>query len=495
MPATRATRSPSDRFLRARWLALGCGVGLLFAALPATASLPHQGADGRISAADPFAACTRDSGQVGKVYLDTEVEPSADVNPTNPNNIVSVWKQDQWSNAGARGLVGAVTRDGGASWQQVVVRNITLCSGGTPQNGGNFPRAADPWLSFAPNGKLFLSYLALDQRNLPGVFVTTSSDGGLTWARTTRLINDGYFNDKDSVTADPLNANRAYVVWDRAANHRVPVWFSRTLDGGRTWAPARQIFDQGDGRAEIGSIIVPLVNGQLLDVFTLIYNYDSNATYDVAASRSPNFGASWGKRIFIVHEAPKGVTDPDTGAAVRTSFALPSAAVDRSRASPRYGAIYAVWQTGMFSGNRWTDIAYTRSFDGGVTWSTARKINRTPLRVPIPDRQAFTPTVHVAADGTVGVSYYDFRANSRGPSAWTNHWLVTCAPTAFCTKTVNWKESRVSGSFNIELAPWAWGYFLGDYMALAAVGAGFKSIWIQTATRRDPTNAWFASIP
>src|SRR5947209_20320173 len=111
------------------------------------------------------------------------------------------------------------------------------------------------------------------------------SDGGLTWARTTRLTNDGYFNDKDSVTADPLNANRAYVVWDRTANHRVPVWFSRTLDGGRTWAPARQIFDQGDGRAEIGSIIVPLVNGQLLDVFTLIYNYDSHPTYDVAASR------------------------------------------------------------------------------------------------------------------------------------------------------------------------------------------------------------------
>jgi len=32
-------------------------------------------------------------------------------------------------------------------------------------------------------------------------------------------------------------------------------------------------------------------------------------------------------------------------------------------------------------------------------------------------------------------------------------------------------------------------------MALTAVGASFKPIWIQTATRRDPTNGWFASIP
>src|SRR5262245_35586136 len=107
----------------------------------------------------PFAGCTADdvSGQEqlgGANVPASEVEPTLAVNPTNRDNVVGVWQQDRWSNGGARGLVAAVSLDGGATWSRAVVPGLSICSGGVLQ------RVSDPWLSFAPNGDLYLSSLA-----------------------------------------------------------------------------------------------------------------------------------------------------------------------------------------------------------------------------------------------------------------------------------------------------------------------------------------------
>src|SRR5438034_8823205 len=104
-----------------------------------TASTPKQ-----VSGPGPFASCTADSGQTGTNFANTEVEPWVDVNPTDANNIVATWQQDRWSDGGARGLVAGVSKDGGASWAEVVIPNLSVCSGNSA-----YLRASDPWLSFA----------------------------------------------------------------------------------------------------------------------------------------------------------------------------------------------------------------------------------------------------------------------------------------------------------------------------------------------------------
>ncbi|MFP3656739.1 exo-alpha-sialidase, partial [Burkholderia sp. SIMBA_052] len=58
-----------------------------------------------------------------------------------------------------------------------------------------------------------------------------------------------FFNDKESVTANPTKAGVAYAVWDRlelpngnpyanrhTAAFRGPSMFSKTADGGMTWS-------------------------------------------------------------------------------------------------------------------------------------------------------------------------------------------------------------------------------------------------------------------
>lgn len=107
-----------------------------------------------------------------------------------------------------------------------------------------------------------------------------------------------------------------------------------------------------------------------------------------------------------------GVTDPDSGAPIRTGDIIPQVAVDRNPGSAGYGNLYLVWQDARFSGFQIDEVAIAMSADGGRTWSAPVKANQTPTNIPTPNRQAFTPAVRVAGDGTVGVTYYDFRNNT-----------------------------------------------------------------------------------
>src|SRR4029450_711827 len=65
-----------------------------------------------VSVASPFAGCDI-SGQPGVNFLNSEVEPWVEVNPTDPDNIIAVWQQDRWSNGGARGPAAGGAPDGG----------------------------------------------------------------------------------------------------------------------------------------------------------------------------------------------------------------------------------------------------------------------------------------------------------------------------------------------------------------------------------------------
>jgi hypothetical protein len=50
------------------------------------------------------------------------------------------------------------------------------------------------------------------------VILTRVGDGGQTWGTPTQLTDSpepSVLNDKESVTADPMNSNFAYAIWDQ----------------------------------------------------------------------------------------------------------------------------------------------------------------------------------------------------------------------------------------------------------------------------------------
>jgi hypothetical protein len=342
-------------------------------------------------------------------------------------------------------------------------------------------RASDPWLSFAPNGDLHHISLSFSPGQTNAMLVNRSTDGGLTWTDPVRLILDSgrFFNDKETITADPTNRHFVYAVWDRLdffAN-RGPAVYSRSVTGGRSWTPVRVLYDPGPGGQTIGNQIVVLPNGTVLNFFNEIFLGDRV----LALKRSFDKGAVWKPklgRVFVSRMQQRSAAVPGSHALVRDGAILFDVAVDRRR-----GTLYAVWQDSSFSSAGHPAIAFTMSRNNGNTWSKPVKVNRTPKSPSRSFReQAFTASVHVAANGLVGVSYYDFRNDTDDPSGLTDSWLVWCHPFASnCGRSARWKdEARLTDdSFDITEAPFAGGLFLGDYVGLSAAGNDFVALFTQ----------------
>jgi hypothetical protein len=154
---------------------------------------------------------------------------------------------------------------------------------------------------------------------------------------------------------------------------------------------------------------------------------------------------------------------------VRDAYLLLDVAVDR-----RNGNLYVVWQDTRRRGI--DEIAFAMSTDGGDSWSTPVSVNQTPTTVPLLRRQAFIPSVEVAANGTVVVTYYDFR-NDGDAGELTDHWAAFCS--ADCGRRASWGgELRLTArSFDYLDAPLARGRFLGDYMGLARAGDAVHAVF------------------
>ncbi|HET7399502.1 MAG TPA: sialidase family protein [Intrasporangium sp.] len=432
----------------------------------------------RVSGPTPYAACT--VGGPGTNYLDAEVEPSVSVNPADTRQVVGAWQQDRWADGGAHGLVAGSSRDGGLTWLETPLP-FSACAPG----GARYERASDPWVSFGPDGTAYANAISFDQstpRN--AVTAATSSDGGQTWTNLATLQSfdtAAFFTDKNSVTADPLRTGVAYSVWDTlqtpmsnpraalfTAAYSGPGYLSMTTDGGRHWSAPRVIFPTGTRQQTIGNqIVVDRVHpGTLYDVANWIQPPNSvTMTHStVAFVKSTDGGRTWSAPRVIAQLQSVGVTDPNTGAAVRTGDIIPEPAID-----PVTGTLHVVWQDARFSGGLYDTVAMSSSSDGGLTWSAPVEVSTRT------GRPAFTPSIAVAADGTVGLTYYDFRNLAAGNSTTlpTDYWFSSSRD-GFVA------DSHIAGPFDMMTAPNARGLFVGDYEGLAAAGAAFRSLYVAT---------------
>jgi hypothetical protein len=465
-------------------------LGLVLAAIPGTtvASTGTFALGGPVDASgvSPFLGCSfgvdPNAPAPEHVYDDTEVEPFVAVNPTNPLNIIGAYQQDRWTDGGSRGLVASRSFDGGQTWAPNYAE-FSQCSDdpATPYVSP-FPRATDPWVSFDAGGKAYQISLGIVSASgiFSGVEVSTSADGGAHWSLPARLITDNdpiFFNDKQSITGDPNQAGVAYATWIRG---NLPGWdnigfvgavhsfafrglpmFSKTTDGGATWSkPVSMV----NGNIYMqGNQIAVLPDGTLVDVFAALFKGSGSQPSNQAfwgVVRSTNGGKTWGAPVKIAELDTTLLTNPDIpnptslDQTIRAGDYIPDVAVDRTN-----GNLYMVFADSIGGGI--DHVKLTKSTNGGKTWTTPVDVTGTPTST-----HSFNGTVEVTADGTIAVMYYDFRGNTSGSGLPTDVWLrhshdggATWSP-----------DQHVYGPFDMEDAPVARGWFLGDYQGLAAAG-------------------------
>jgi BNR repeat protein/uncharacterized protein DUF5648 len=442
----------------------------------------------RVTGFSPLAPGCDGVAATGVLYRGAEVEPMLAHDPVNPNHLIGVWQQDRWSDGGAAGQLTGVSFDGGRTWSRSSAP-LSRCTGGNAANGGDYPRVSDPWIAIAPDGAAYQVGIAFGGGDLfaPGSFgavlVSRSADGGRTWGAPTTLIRDGSaaFNDKESITANPFNANFVYATWERlvgSSSGAAPSWFARTTDAGASWEPARPIYDPGAMNSTLNNQILVLPNGTLLLFFSEFDNVGNTTTVLLRIVRSQDNGVSWSTPVTVATSQSRGAQNPQTGTPIRDGSNLGSIAAGKD------GSLAVAWQDSRFSGGAIDGIAFSRSIDGGFSWSAPVRINA------VPGVQAFLPTVTIRDDNLIGVTYYDFRNHLPGsPTLSTDYWLTTSAD------GVNWHESHVSGPFDFATAPFAEGLFLGDYQALTSIGETFVPFYATTnpASPTNPTDI-FASL-
>lgn len=428
--------------------------------------------------------CTGGSAS-GTNYVNAEVEPWAALDPSNRQRILAAWQQDRWSNGGSRAITSAVSTDGGATWERSLLP-FSRCGGAAPGSAGDLERATDPWVDFTPDGTALIMALgfsgaSLTDGSVSAMLAARSTDGGRTWSAPATLVRDGgtFFHDKNALTADPTAAGFVYAVWDRldrAGNG--PTLLARSTDAGISWEAARAIYSPsvaGGVSQTIGNRVVVLTagaeRGVLVNLFTQIDSVGAGSTSRLGVIRSNDRGLTWDAPVFLAAQQSVGTRDAASGQTVRDGGIIGSIA-----AGPDNG-LWVAWQDSRFSGGVRDAIALSRSSDGGRTWSTPVAINAAPAAA------AFTPVVHVRADGLVGVLHYDLRNNTADVNTLpANAWLLSSRD------GVNWAETAVAGPFDMMLAPQAGGLFLGDYQGLVSTGTRFIPVLVSAGTQAsDPT--------
>lgn len=396
---------------------------------------------------------------------ETQAEPFVAANPEREGHLVAGYQEGRFFDGAARSLGFAVSTDGGRQWRRGLLPAITTL------NGGIFPRATDPWVAFGTGGKVYYSSLVIDGGVLgdappvSAVVVSSSSDGGETWGNPVFVYRgNNEFNDKESVVVDTRDDSpykgRVYVGWFTLTQGNWNLRISHSTDDGRSFSPPVTI--RGDG---VNSGIVAVVGpGGVLHAFwqhATRLGPNRYTDFKIVGARSEDGGNTWSESVEIDSLGMYEVPD------LRTGEGLPSAAID-----PRNGNLYVAWPDDDFSPGV-SQVLFSRSADGGRTWSPRRLISGGgPKKAP-----SFTPAVAVNGRGQVGVAFYSLR-NDRSRRYLADEFIVFSNDEG---RTFG-PARRVSGAtFDTRFAAVTFrGFFLGDYQGLAAGRQTFYPVWVGT---------------
>jgi hypothetical protein len=383
--------------------------------------------------------------------LRQDTDPWIASDPNQRKHLVATWDVDDH-----KSNVTAVSRDGGKTWKIATIPGISKCTGGVSDE------VVDPFVTIGAKGAAYFASLPL---SVSGFLVNRSPGGGGAWsAPATVDPKAGFTDDLPSGVADPNRSGRLFLTWSRFEFTGNDITggdarFSRSSDGGKTFSKPVVIHDSPNGKIPLESRLAQLSDGTLLDVFGEPAAQPVDAPQQTFATRSTDGGKSWSNPVRIGTVGQDAILDPDTGKPRYEFCCLFGFAV-----APNDRAYLAYTKVGGRHSGR---VLVARSKNGGKAWQP-------PRTVANPGAETLLPAVAVADDGTVGVSWYDFRHDKPGDaSLTTDYWFAYSRDGG---KT--WHQHHVAGPFNMRTSrrtdrP------LGVYQGLTGLKHGFAASFIE----------------
>jgi len=314
------------------------------------------------------------------------------------DTLVAVWNdsEGQWGTGTLSGFATSVDR--GATWSD----------GGSVPDGPLTDLSGDPSVVVLPDGTWL--HAAIDLGNDDGVGVNRGRVEGsaVVWdPPRSHVTGGGELLDKPYLDVDPATgtAYLAYVNWSQNRGE-----LTASSDGGASWTPPLEVFHSS--RAQ-GYVPAAGVDG---DVFVVWTERVGEPDGEIRVRRARDHGAAWdGPPVRVVALTPGSEVAPRCYDRVRNpTFA--SIAVDRS-SGPHRGAVVVTYTDGPAGG---IDAMVARSVDGGVTWSTPRRLHRDRGTDGV---EQLWPSVHAGPHGRITAAWLD-RRHDDGVSGLTDVYVA-----------------------------------------------------------------------
>jgi hypothetical protein len=304
------------------------------------------------------------------------VEPHLAVSPRDDRHLVGADIVIEAADLSATGCAAFASFDGGESWKSTVL-DVSACG--------------DPWIVFHPDGTVLLAVLGqplgTDSERL---LLYRSRDGGLNWEQAADF---GGGHDHPTMTMDASNGpthGSIYVLSmqsvRRGSGVRDALFVARTTDSGATFHDA--------DRTVLSTLGMNVMNGVVL----------ADGTLGVVVSDYSRRAAEGGTmrlerpRDWLLLSRDGGANfEPPAFVGERCSRGFPALAADTERER-----LFVVCNDGSYE-----NILLYSSADKGQRWFEPVVINAGSGRSPY----VRTAAVETNAAGTVGVSWYDARAD------------------------------------------------------------------------------------
>ncbi len=333
-----------------------------------------------------------------------------------------------------------------------------------PVNGLN---VTDPVLDYDSAGNIYFLRLVADFRGTllrAYIGMSKSVDGGWTFGPpvdvspgTPRNLSC-VIQDKPWMAIDRSGGTfdgAIYVAWTQLPScpeFEDLLYFSRSLDGGVSFSAPRALASNGFGAYPAvdreGVLYIAWLEGQTMRLVRSLDGGDSFTAVGVPTGQVFNFfwPVAGGVRAFVVPNLAFGASG-DT--------APPS--------------VYMTWHDGAYAGAP-NDVFFARSEDRGESWSPPIRVNDDGTAT-----DQFAPALHVAANGTIGILYYDRRNDPEN----------NLALDAYLSQSLNGgrsflpaaRMSEVSSPPAVGFDPLVHPQFFGDYVGLSADARRFLAVW------------------
>jgi hypothetical protein len=377
-----------------------------------------------------------------------------DINPTNHLFAIGA------SNDNMLGGTGAYrTSDGGKTWTATdMFPNLASC--------------CDPGVSYAFDGTAY--FLSLDLS--PAVaHIFSSNDNGVTWTQKTDVAVEDRPNIVVDNGATSPHKGRVFVTWtDFGTTNEIRLYYSD--NGGSTWTGPINVSHTNLGGAPYPQSSQPRVasDGTVYVGFQFYTNGSNNSAVDKIA-KSIDGGATFLTATTIT-SGPNVQGGLDLSGDARGYFAVNSSCtVFRHRSFPIIGVdptnssiVYATWAggnleiaytCGSLTGVH-SDILFSRSTDGGTSWSAPLKVNDDPA-----GKDQYYPWMDVAPNGKIWIGWHDRRNDA------SNFKHVYYSDVSLDGGLTFGVDRRVG---NFQSLP---NDFIGDYAGLAAENDMVLPMW------------------